>query len=215
MTASELEQLGRTAQTQVVMTRCEQQDIPPYQEGGYEVGIVRSQVRNRLVLRTILERPKPSLWFVKEIVHGEILLAMCRQAGLRAQFIQGDDADDVKEKAKRDLDQGILQVGIATSTWKQGIDITHLRAGGSAAGEMSPISTEQRRGRPVRVCHVAGCAICARDGKKDRMIWDDIYDDHPGVPSVQPGKLARHWLVRHRAARKRAYEEKGLQVVLR
>jgi len=207
---AELEAQGRISSGQVIMVRVQQDQIPPFQEGGYQAGIVRSRARNQQVLELIRQAPKPTLWFVEEIEHGEILLGLCRQAGLRAVFVQGETPDPLKRQLQRELDLGAVEVGIATNTWKQGIDIVHLRSGGTAAGKKSIILAEQRRGRTVRACQVRTCQVCARDGQKRTFVWYDLYDQAPHRPGQKP-----HWLELQSRARYRTYQDKGQQVVMR
>lgn len=210
ITGRELEALGKVATGQVVMRRVDQPDTPPYHEGGREAGIITSHIRNQAVIEMVREFPKPCLVFIHETAHGERLLEIIRAAGWRAEFVWGDTPTKIRTEVIRRVEIGALDVVVASNAWKQGVDIIHLRSGINAAGGMSCILTEQRRGRPVRVCHTANCPVCLRFGKKTSMIWGDFYDSD----SSYKGRES-HWLVRHAEARRKAYEEKGQQVVLR
>lgn len=210
ITGRELEALGKVATGQVVMRRVDQPDTPPYQEGGREVAIIKSRIRNQAVIEMVREFPKPCLVFIHETDHGERLLELVRAAGWRAEFVWGDTPTKIRTEVIRRVEIGALDVVVASNAWKQGVDIIHLRSGLNAAGGMSVILTEQRRGRPVRVCHTVGCPTCAKFGAKRSMIWGDFYDSDSAHRGREP-----HWLARHSEARRKAYEEKGQMVTLR
>ena len=212
ITGRELEALGKVATGQVVMRRVDQPDTPPYQEGGREVAIIKSRIRNQAVIEMVREFPKPCLVFIHETAHGERLLEIIRVAGWRAEFVWGDTPTKIRTEVIRRVEIGALDVVVASNAWKQGVDIIHLRSGINAAGGMSCILTEQRRGRPVRVCHIplASCSTCLRFGRKDKMLWGDLYDSDSSYKGREP-----HWLARHSEARRKAYEEKGQITVLR
>jgi superfamily II DNA or RNA helicase len=79
---TEIEELGKIATAEIRIHRLNQPGIPGYADGGYTMGISRSQARNHLVARIWQKAAKPCLTYVREIEHGRVLLDMAEKMGL-------------------------------------------------------------------------------------------------------------------------------------
>jgi superfamily II DNA or RNA helicase len=188
---AELQALGVLAQGTIHMVPCEQtaDGLSNKYRDVYAELVVRSRARNELLVRVARAMPKPCLLFVKEIEHGRRLEKMLRTAGLRVDFVWGDNSTSERQAAAERLRRGDTDVCVCSVVWQEGVDIPELAGGVNAAGGKSAIAAIQRLGRTTRAT-----------GDKREFVYVDVNDQAPRV------------LARHARARRRAYVSEGHRV---
>lgn len=150
-TSAELRARGFLADATIKMVEVEQGSTAPTWQGIYGECIVRSKIRNQVVVEMAQKAAKPALVFVSQVKQGGILLPMLKRAGLRAELVWGEDDTEERRKAIADLVAGRLDVVVASSVFAQGVDIPSLKSVVNAAAGASVIQTLQRLGRGTRV----------------------------------------------------------------
>jgi len=138
----------------------------------YDEGIVHNNSRNSQIVDIILghvEQGDSCLIFVNRIEHGEYLEAMFSIQGLTVPFVRGSMPSLERENIKESLIQKRRKVAIATTAWKEGINIPSLNVVINAGGGKSEIPVLQAIGRGLR-----------RVDEKDQVIIYDFFDpSHP------------------------------------
>ena len=188
-TSAELRARGMLADANIRMVRVEQGSKAPTWQGVYGDCVVRSKVRNSVVVEMAKQASKPALVFVSQVQQGRQLLPLIRKAGMRAELVWGEDDTGARKQALTDLVAGKLDVIVCSSVFQQAIDIPTLAAVVNGAGGASIIQTLQRIGRGTR--------IAAGTTKFD--VWDILDDGH-------------RWLKRHGEKRADTYRDEGYQV---
>ena len=174
-------------------------DRPTWQ-GAYGEGVVRSALRNRVVVDCARRAEKPALVFVKEISHGKGLVRALERAGLKVAFVWGSSFEDQRKRAIRDLEAGRLDVVVCSVVFQEGVDIPSLRSVVIGSGGKSVIAALQRIGRGMR----------RTDDKTTFEVWD-IKDEGCGCNGKTHSGC--RWLRAHANARVRAYVKEGHSVV--
>lgn len=188
-TSAELRAMGMLADAHITMVRVEQGSTAPTWQGVYGECIVRSKVRNAVVVEMTKRAKPPALVFVSQVRQGQMLLPMIKAAGLRAELVWGEDDTEARKRALDALVAGRLDVIICSSVFQQAIDIPTLEAVINAAGGASVIQALQRIGRGTRVTA----------DKKAFQVFD-VFDD------------GNRWLNKHSRTRQDTYEKEGYQV---
>lgn len=161
-------------------------DLRKYQEV-YEAGVIRRYARNRLIMEQVQQlarEGKTTLILVNKIAHGEILQRISRRFDLRSTFIQGKDGVEFREDLREDLQQKKIDCVIATTIWKEGVNIPSLDCIINAGGGKSEIATLQAIGRGLRTTE-----------EKKEVLLIDIFDP------------CHHYLIYHFAERFSIYSE--------
>jgi len=162
-------------------------DIRKYQ-AVYEEGIVNSRERNELIVNTILECKKKGeicLIFVNRIEHGNNLVDLFKRIGKTyVPFVQGEMKGEERLNIKNSLISGKRKIAIATTAWKEGINIPSLNVIFNGGGGKDDLGVLQTIGRGLR-----------RTNDKDTVVIYDIFD-----PS-------HHFLVSHFGQRITLYME--------
>lgn len=117
-----------------------------------KLGIVENEELNQKVVDKAIEFVNQGLKtviLVEQIVHGQALESKLGVVG--AQFIQGSDSTEVRQKALQDLANGKLDCIIGTSLMDEGIDCKPIGAIIFASAGKSKIKTLQRLGRGLRL----------------------------------------------------------------
>lgn len=187
--SAELRARGYLADATIRMVRVEQGTSAPTWQGIYGECVVRSKVRNQAVTAMAEKAAKPALVFVSQTKQGATLLSMVRGAGMRAEFVWGEDDTEERRKAIADLVAGRLDVIVCSNVFAQGVDIPSLASVVNGAGGQSVILTLQRLGRATRVT----------EDKKTFECWD-VLDD------------GNRYLAKHGRARRDTYEREGFKV---
>lgn len=211
----QMEQEGKIAKTEIRIHRVGQRGVNDYSCGGYKNFIELSAVRNAEVARIWRFGQRPLLTFVKGLDHGQYLLQIAQQIGLRAAFIEGATPAADRAQAIAAFEEGRIDSLIASNAMKQGVDIIHVRELINAAADKAIIPTIQRKGRGGRVCRAgqAGtCPMCADGGIKNAIILHDFYDLDLG----RTGKklLECCWIEKHSRARIKTYKDRGFTITM-
>jgi len=120
----------------------------------YEKGIVYNDYRNDLITRTVqtlLSKGKKNiLVMVKEVQHGQELLARFKTSGIPAVFLWSATAKTELLETIKEFKEGKTPVIISSPIFDEGIDIPEIDTIVMAGGGESVIKTLQRIGRGVR-----------------------------------------------------------------
>jgi superfamily II DNA or RNA helicase len=155
----------------------------------YEHNIVNNIVRNRLVCKLAIESKKPCLIFVREIDHGHKLQSIFRsEFNLEVPFVWGNTLQEVRNRFRRAMAKGTLDILIASVIFEEGIDIPDLRTIVVASAGKSGIKTIQRVGRGMRP-----------STNKDEVVVHDFID-------------TGRWTSKHSRVRKKLYLQEGYRV---
>jgi len=133
--------------------------------GIYTIGIVRNRMRNNIIANFIKEQAllgKTSIAFTKILEHADILYAMLTEKGVHAEIVNGAVSGDLREDLRTKLNNKEIQCIVATSAWREGIDIPSLNCIINAAGYLAPTPVIQMAGRGLR----------AFEGKEEAIIVD-------------------------------------------
>lgn len=124
----------------------------PWQKA-YEVGIVQNEQRNRAICAEILRARLYGLnamVLVQHKAHGELLRGMLARAGLRVEFIYGEDNQAARSRALQALGDGTLDVLIGSTILDVGVDVPSVGMIVLAGGGKAEVATRQRIGRGLR-----------------------------------------------------------------
>jgi superfamily II DNA or RNA helicase len=137
----------------------------------YDTGIVMNRSRNRLVLQEaerFVRDERSVLIIITRREHGEQLIRLSDRMfpGLKIIYIHGDTDGETRELVRTTFNKKLYDVVIATTIWKEGIDIPTLGAIINAAGGKSEIATIQTLGRGLRTAP-----------GKDEIFFLDFFDN--------------------------------------
>ena len=175
-TINEASELGILAEPKIKLLKSSYspriREISRYQEV-YESGIIHNDDRNRMIVETILERVKEgeiSLIFVNRLEHGENLVALFKSMGkIYVPFVRGEMKPTERKNIKETLISGKRKAVIATTAWKEGINIPSLNVVFNAGGGKDELPVLQTVGRGLR-----------RTDEKDKVTIYDVFDpSHP------------------------------------
>jgi superfamily II DNA or RNA helicase len=150
--------------------------LPPdkWEPGLYEVAIVKNKTRNGYVvdaIATLVDDGLTVLVLVERIDQGEYLKrAVEREIAGKVVFLQGGDDMKNREKGKKLLTDGKIQVLIATTIFDEGIDIPAIDGLVFAGGGKAQHRYIQRLGRGMR----------PKAGKTGLEVVD-FYDTHSRI----------------------------------
>jgi superfamily II DNA or RNA helicase len=154
----------------------------------YVAGVVENTARNAILTKAAKARAMAglsSLTIIKEIDHGNRLVAMAERFGLTSIFIHGGTSADQRQAVKQALENKTHLNVIVTDIWREGVDIPTLDCVIIGAAPKSQIYTLQAVGRGMRTA----------EGKE----WVEIVD------FLDPYK----YLARHCVGRLNMYKEGG------
>jgi superfamily II DNA or RNA helicase len=118
----------------------------------YERGIVHNAERNLLIvkqMKNLASEGKKTLTIVLHKVHGRMLLDLAKSEGIRANYIDGSNAYNERDKALRWLEKSGDAL-IVTNIFDEGVDCNAIDSVILAAGTKSAPTLFQRAGRAVR-----------------------------------------------------------------
>ena len=128
----------------------------------YRIGIVENEYRNRAIEFECVRMARmgfSSMVLIQQTAHGKILQEMMTTAGLRVEFIQGEDDQDGRKAALVKLGAGQLDVLIGTTILDVGVDVPAVGHVCLAGGGKAEVALRQRIGRGLRAKKV-GKNIC-------------------------------------------------------
>ena len=154
----------------------------------YQKGIIENKERNNAIIEIVKNKKVPTLILIKDVVngHGNILKEEIENLGRTVEFISGDSKN--RQKAIEDLDNGRLDVLIATSILNEGVSIKNVHMLIMASGMKSLVDTSQKIGRGLR----------KMEGKESVLVID--FDD-----------TGNRFLKSHSSQRKSIYEKIGFK----
>lgn len=133
----------------------------------YRLGIVENEVRNEMIAQLvesyIKRRAGGVLVSVKEIEHGNRILAKLKERGIDVEFIHG--GSDVEDRARglEKFSKGQLKVLIASTIIDEGVDMKSIGCMVLAAGGKSMRQQLQRIGRGLRLNGIDGNSVMVFD----------------------------------------------------
>lgn len=119
----------------------------------YELGIMRNERRNKLIIAEALRARAFSLSVMCLVLrqdHGLILQALAEKAGLRSAFIFGDSSPVERANAMKRLESGDLHLLIGSTIMDVGIDLPAIGMVILAGGGKAEVALRQRIGRGLR-----------------------------------------------------------------
>jgi len=139
----------------------------------YEEGIIHNEKRNLIIVETVMkhkERGEVTLIFVNRLDHGENLVDLFKtQGSCYVPFVRGDMKPTERKNVKQALLDKKRKIAIATTAWKEGINIPSLNVVFNAGGGKDELPVLQTIGRGLR-----------RTDEKDKVIIYDFFDpSHP------------------------------------
>lgn len=172
--------------------------------GVYRECITGSAKRNGVVVETVRRAAKPCLVFVQHIDHGKRLTALLTRAGMKAEFVWGEESTTRRQAAIERLVRTDVDVLVCNVIFQEGVDIPSLRSVVVATGGASVIATLQRIGRGMRADAVTG---------KHTFEVYDFFDRGCGCrPDRDQGMHSGcKWLEKHSLARVKAYQNEGFE----
>lgn len=160
----------------------------PYNEV-YDALVVVEGPRNEMVVEAARLLPRPTIVFVRRTPHGRLLAHLLGRAGMRAEYVGGEDSTAARAAAVARLERRNVDVLVCSKIFNKGVDIPSIASGINAAAGASDIDAVQRMGRLQRAA-----------GGKTSFVYVDVEDEGN-----------RH-LSRHSAARRAAYGDMGYPV---
>ena len=199
---------GFIAKPHIQMIRHQQDFEASGWQAGERQGIVESASRNRLAVQLALNIPKPGLVFVKLKKHGILLEKMMKKAGLKAEFLWGEKNITQRDEAIKRLQDGDLDVIIASVIFQTGTDIPEVKSMVIACGGKSEIATLQRIGRGMRI---------VRDPETGEVLKDEFHvkDIFDTEPRQHAGQTGNRWNANHSRERFKAYAGVGHEVTMK
>jgi superfamily II DNA or RNA helicase len=119
----------------------------------YTYGIINNRVRNGLFMKAVGERTSKGqtcLMMVREIAHGDNLVAMAKVMGLPVTFIHGGTKGADRNRVRNMLNEGQIKCVITTDIWREGVDVPTLNTVANVCGGKGEIATLQVIGRGTR-----------------------------------------------------------------
>lgn len=126
--------------------------ITPWQSA-YRIGIVENDERNSAICREV-QRAKmyglTSMVLIQHTAHGDILLKLFDEIGIRAVFIRGENEQAERKLALSKLANGEIDVLIGTTILDVGVDVPAVGLIVLGGGGKAEVALRQRIGRGLR-----------------------------------------------------------------
>jgi len=138
----------------------------------YQRGIVENNDRNNLIAHTIMGHSHAgdiSLIFVNRIEHGTLIQKKFADFGMNVPFIRGDMQPKERLNIKHSLIEKRSRIAIATTAWREGVNIPSLDVIFNAGGGKDELGVLQLIGRGLR----------RTDDKETVTIYDIFDPSHP------------------------------------
>ncbi|HFP9309427.1 TPA: DEAD/DEAH box helicase [Raoultella ornithinolytica] len=119
----------------------------------YQLGIVYNLARNKLIVAHAVEfkeNKQNCMTLVAHKRHGQILMEMMQEQGLRVDFIYGESSKKVRSQKLKSLAAGKIDVLIGSTILDVGVDVPSVGAAILAGGGKAEVETRQRVGRALR-----------------------------------------------------------------
>jgi superfamily II DNA or RNA helicase len=118
-----------------------------------EIGIISNQGYNRQVIKEALswtKQGKAVLISFVETEHGKLLKSIADELGLECELLYGETATEKREKVKTAFKAKKILCVIASTIWREGINVPALDVVVNASGGKSDIAIRQLKGRGTR-----------------------------------------------------------------
>jgi len=118
-----------------------------------EVGIVGHEMRNKHIVAECLRAKRYGMSImvlVQRKEHGNVLCELMGNAGLRAEYIYGDDNQEERERCLAKLGNKQIDVLIGTTIMDVGVDVPAVGMVILAGGGKAEVALRQRVGRGLR-----------------------------------------------------------------
>jgi superfamily II DNA or RNA helicase len=138
----------------------------------YTAGVEENEARNQIIVDKAIEhanKDEVSLIFVNKIEHGNTLAFMFESAGRKVPFVNGSTPGVERANIKKSMIVKRRKIAIATTVWKEGINIPSINAIFMGGGGKSELKVLQDIGRGLR----------SLDGKRSVSIYDFFDNSHP------------------------------------
>jgi superfamily II DNA or RNA helicase len=133
----------------------------------YRLGIVENDTRNEMVAALAdsyqKRRPGGILISVREIEHGNRIMANLKDRGLEVEFIHGGSEVSYRAEQLERFSKGKLQILIASTIIDEGVDMKSIGCMILAAGGKSMRQQLQRIGRGLRLNGIDGNSVMVFD----------------------------------------------------
>ena len=142
----------------------------------YDAAVTNRNAQHSIIVsktKEHIDRGDSVLIIVHRINHGQNILHECKKQGVNVFFAQGLTEGSVRQKVKEALNEKKVPCVIATTIWKEGVNIPELNVIINAAGGKSEIATLQTLGRGLRVT----------ERKKELILYDTFDNSHPYLVS--------------------------------
>ncbi len=119
----------------------------------YKKYVVENPERNALILREVkqlVEKKYKVLVLFKQVKHGKILFELLQLNNIRCEMLYGNDSLDHRNEVKEMINDGEIDVILASTIFDLGVDVPILNALVLAGSGKSSIRTLQRVGRIIR-----------------------------------------------------------------
>ena len=135
----------------------------------YNLGVVNNRARNRLILSITddyIKEGKSVLILITLLEHGDNLINMAEKLfNFPIEFVRGSTDSVLRKRIKESLISKEIKCVVASSVWREGINIPTLDVVINACGGKSEIMTLQALGRGLR-----------RTGEKKEVVIVDFFD---------------------------------------
>lgn len=122
-------------------------------QDAYKKGIVQNTHRNQQIVYEVSRAAHmgvTSMVLVQQKEHGQRLLSLLMERGVRAEYIRGESAQDERQTALRRLGSGQIDVLIGTTILDVGVDVPAVGMIVLAGGGKAEVALRQRIGRGLR-----------------------------------------------------------------
>jgi superfamily II DNA or RNA helicase len=122
-------------------------------QAAYRLGIVTHAQRNRIIVDEVKRASRyglSSMVLVQQTKHGDLLRDLMTEAGLRVEFIRGENDQKGRKAALARLSNGEIDVLIGTTILDVGVDVPAVGLVILAGGGKAEIALRQRIGRGLR-----------------------------------------------------------------
>lgn len=122
-------------------------------QAAYRLGIVENEERNRRIVFEVIKGKQyglTSMILVQHTAHGEKILELLAAAGIRAEYIRGENDQAERKRALTRLANGEIDTLIGTTILDVGVDVPAVGLIILAGGGKAEVALRQRIGRGLR-----------------------------------------------------------------
>ena len=150
-------------------------------QAAYRLGIVDNAERNQAIVNEIIRASSyglSSMVLIQHTRHGEMLEKLLKDAGVRVEFIKGENDQAERKSALAKLSTGQTDALIGTTILDVGVDVPAVGLVVLAGGGKAEVSLRQRIGRGLRAKKTGPNVALVID-------FDDRWNNHTKTHSRQ------------------------------